>query len=75
MSEQEPKQSILDRLRWWLYGKCFAYCVHCMHPEADPAEFSILDDANFVAVSKDEVQELIEEAPDIAWHFSTEAIS
>jgi len=40
-----------------------------VHPDADPSEFSILDDTNFIAISKEEVQELIEEAPEIAWHF------
>lgn len=57
------------RLRWWLYRLCFAYCVRCMFPDADPAEFTMLDDANFIAISKDEARELIEEAPEIAWHF------
>ena len=75
MSEQESKLSFVDRLRWWLYGKCFAYCIHCIYPGADPEEFSIIDDAAFIIVSKDEVRELIDEAPDIAWHFSTEALS
>lgn len=73
MSEQALKQTLRDRFRWWLYGKCFAYCVRYVQPEADPAEFSIIDDANFVAVSKDEIKELIEEAPEIAWHFTMEA--
>jgi hypothetical protein len=69
MSENEPKQSLSDRFRWWLYSKCFAYCVWCMHPEADPSEFSILDEANFAAISKDEILKLIVEAPEIAWRF------
>ena len=69
MNENMSKMRLQDRIRWWLYGKCFAYCIRCMHPEADPAEFSIIDDTNFIAVSKDEARELIEEAPDIAWHF------
>ncbi len=73
MSENAIEMSLWDRLRWWLYGKCFAYCIHCMHPEADASEFSIIDDANFVAVSKDEIKKLIEEAPEIAWHFTMEA--
>ncbi len=68
-----PKMSLRDRIRWWIYDKCFVYCIHCVHPDADPTEFSILDNTNFVAVSNDEVQELIEEAPDIAWHFNLEA--
>jgi hypothetical protein len=69
MSENEPKQSLSDRFRWWLYSKCFAYCVRCMYPEADPGEFSILDETNFAAISKDEILKLIVEAPEIAWHF------
>lgn len=72
MTEEAPKQSLRDRLRWWLYEKCFAYCVWSIHPDADPAEFSILDDANFVAISKDEIREIIEEAPDVAWRFKLE---
>jgi hypothetical protein len=64
-----PRLSLRSRLRWWLYGQCFAYCIWCVHFDADPAEFSIIDNANFVAISKDEVSELIEEAPGIAWHF------
>lgn len=69
MSEETLKQTLRDRFRWWAYTKCFAYCVRCVFPTADPAEFSIIDNANFIAVSKDEVRELIEEAPEIAWHF------
>jgi hypothetical protein len=38
-------------------------------PDADPAEFSILDNVNFVAVTKEELQEVMEEAPDSAWRF------
>lgn len=69
MSEDTPKTTLRDRIRWWLYERCFAYCVRCVFPTADPAEFSILDNTAFVAVSKDEIQEIIEEAPDVAWHF------
>jgi hypothetical protein len=69
MSEDAPKLTWLHRLRWWLYTKCLAYCVWSMHPDADPSEFSIIDDANFVAISRDEIAELIEEAPEIAWRF------
>lgn len=69
MSEETPNMSWRDSLRWWIYGKCFAYCIRCMHPEANPAEFSILDDVNFVAVSKDELVEVMKEAPDVAWRF------
>ncbi len=72
MTEHATPMTLRDRIQWWLYGRCFAYCVRCMHPEADPSEFSILDDANFVAISKDEIQEIIEEAPDIAWRFGVE---
>ena len=53
MTEDVLKMSLRDRLRWWLYERCFAYCVRCVFPTADPAEFSILDNAAFVAVSKD----------------------
>ncbi len=70
MTEQATRPPILARLRWWLYERCFAYCVRCVHPDADPSEFSIIDEANFIAVSRDEVKELIEEAPDSAWRFS-----
>ena len=73
MTEHEPKLSWHNHLQWWLYEKCFAFCVWCVHPDADPREFTILDNANFIAISRDEVGELIEEAPEIAWHFSTEA--
>jgi hypothetical protein len=69
VSEQEPKQTLRDRIRWWVYTKCFAYCVRCVHPDADPAEFSIIDNANFVAITKEELQEVIEESPDSAWRF------
>lgn len=72
MIEHAPKLHIRDRLRWWLYARCFAYCVRCVHPDADPSEFSILDDANFIAINKGEVRMLIEEAPAIAWHFGVE---
>jgi hypothetical protein len=72
MSEEPPKLTWINHLRWWLYEKCFAYCVWSMHPEADPKEFSIIDDTNFVAISKGEVREIIEEAPEIAWRFHSE---
>ena len=71
MSEEGVKQSFRDFIRWWIYEKCFAYCIRCVHPDADPDEFSILDNANFIAVSRDEIAELVEEAPDIAWHFES----
>jgi hypothetical protein len=69
MSEEDAKPSIRDRVRWWLYTKCFAYCIRCVHPDADPSEFSLLDNANFIAVSKDEAREIVEESPDSAWRF------
>lgn len=72
MTEDAPKGTLRDHIRWWLYDRCFAYCVRCVHPDADPNEFSILDNANFRAVSHDEIAELVEEAPDIAWHFGVE---
>lgn len=68
MTEQQ-NPSLRERLRWWLYGKCFAYCVRCMHPDANPSEFSFLDNTNFVAISKDEVRDIVKEAPGIAWRF------
>lgn len=74
MSEDAPKLTWINHLRWWLYTKCFAYCVWSMYPDADPKEFSIIDNASFVAVSKDEIAELIEEAPEIAWHFGQEEL-
>lgn len=69
MTEDTPKMTLRARLRWWLYDRCFAYCIHCMHPEADPAELTILDSASFVTISKDEIREMIKEAPSIAWRF------
>lgn len=69
MNNRVTRQSLRTRLRWWLYDRCIAYCVRCIHPDADPSEFSFLDNANFVAISKDELNELIEEAPMIAWRF------
>jgi hypothetical protein len=72
MSEEMPKPSLRDRIRWWIYEKCFAYCVRSVFPDADPAEFSLLDNASFIAISKDEIREIMEEAPDVAWHFDIE---
>lgn len=69
MSEDTPRLMWINHLRWWLYKKCLAYCVWSMYPDADPDEFWIIDGANFVAISKDEIREIIEEAPDIAWRF------
>lgn len=69
MTEKATRIPWRDRLRWWLYEICFAYCVRCVHPDADAAEFTILDTTNFVAISKDEIREIIFEAPAIAWHF------
>jgi hypothetical protein len=70
MGEETVKLTWWNHLRWWLYCKCFAFCVWSMHPEADPAEFSILDDANFIAISRDEIRKIVEEAPEIAWRFA-----
>lgn len=75
MIEHECRMTASDRIRWWLYDRCFAYCVRCVHPDADPAEFSIIDNASFVAISKDEIAELIEESPDSAWRFGVEIAS
>ena len=72
MTHDISKPSLRSRLRWWLYKTCFAYCVRCVDPSADPDEFMLLDIVNFSAVSKDEIQQLIEEAPEIAWHFKPE---
>lgn len=67
--------TVRDRIRWWLYEQCFAYCVRCVHPDAHPSEFSLLDTASFVAISKDELRDIVEEAPDVAWHFHLEPVS
>lgn len=72
MGEETIKLSLRNHIQWWLYCKCLAYCVWCVYPDADPSEFSIIDDANFVAVSRDEIQEIIEESPDVAWRFGVE---
>lgn len=69
MTDTQGSTSLGMRIRGWLYERCFNYCIRFMHPEADPAEFCFLDMVNFVAVSKDEINELVEEAPAIAWHF------
>ena len=69
MSEQATKPSIRDRIKWWIYERCFTYCVHCIYPDADPSEFCFLDMVSFVAVSKDELREVIEDAPKVAWRF------
>lgn len=71
MSEAATKSSIRDRIRWWLFGKCFAYCIRMIHPDADPAEFCFLNMASFIAVSKDEIREIIEGDPDLAWRFTS----
>jgi hypothetical protein len=69
MTEEGTPQGLRDRLRWWLYEKCFAYCVRCVHPDADPNEFTLLDTVGFLAVERDEMREIMEEAPEIAWRF------
>ena len=74
MNEHMAFPSFRDRFRSWLYKKCFAYCVRCVHPDADPSEFCIMDMANFRAISNDEIHELIDEAPEIAWHFASEPL-
>jgi hypothetical protein len=67
MRTSEKPQSLRDHFRWWLYERCFAYCVRCVHPDADPDDFEILDTAGFIAITRDEAREMIEEAPDIGW--------
>jgi len=69
--DETTKLSLHDRVRWWLYERCFAYCVHTAHPDADPDEFCLLDRASFVAIGRDEVQAIIEEAPDQAWRLES----
>lgn len=71
MSETPTKQPFLTRIRWWLYDRCFAYCVRMVDPDADPSEFCLLDRASFIALSRDEAQEIIEEAPDQAWRLES----
>jgi hypothetical protein len=75
MSEHPPTISLRERFRWWFYARCFAYCVRCVYPDADPSEFSILDDTNFLAVNKGLLRMIVEEAPEIAWHFEHELVS
>ena len=67
MTEQLTTPSIVERVRWWLYAKCFAYCVRCAHPDADPMDFCLFDTTYFIGISRDEAREIIEEAPSIAW--------
>jgi hypothetical protein len=69
VNEQPGSSSLLDGIRWWLYGLCFAYCVRMADPSADPSEFCLMDTVSFVAVEKTEIQEIIENTPDLAWHF------
>ena len=69
MSEQATTMSLLDRLRWWLYARCLAYCARIAYAEADPSEVCLMDTTYFVAVEKGEIREMIEETPDLAWRF------
>lgn len=71
MGENNIRLSVRNRLKWWLYERCFAYCVRMVHPDADPDEFCLLDRTGFVALSRDEAQEIIEEAPDQAWRLES----
>jgi hypothetical protein len=71
MTDNPIKQSLLARLRWWLYARCFAYCVRMADPDATPDEFCLLDRTAFVALSRDEARELMEEAPDSAWRLES----
>lgn len=70
MGETTTRLSVRDRIRWWLFEKCFAYCIRMVHPDADPAEFCFLDTTSFIAVSKDDIRAIIEDAPDLAWRFT-----
>lgn len=67
MTDEAKRTSLRDRIRWWIYKRCFAYCVRIAQPDADPAEFCLLDRVHFVALSREEAQEIIEETPDQAW--------
>ena len=69
MTEQIIKPALRDRIRWWLYAKCFAYCVHCAFSDADPMDFCLFDTVSFVGITKDEAREIIEEHPSVAWRF------
>lgn len=69
MTENDVRLSLRDRIRWLLYKLCFAYCVRQVHPNADPSDFSLLDEVYFVALSRDEAREIVAEAPDVAWRF------
>ena len=70
MSEDAPTMPFWDRIRWWIYERCFAYCVRFVYPDANPSEFSLLDTTEFLAVEKDEIREIMEEAPEVAWRFT-----
>jgi len=67
MTEEATRLTVRDRIKWWVYGRCFAYCVRAVHPDADPADFCLLDQSFFVALSREEAQEIIKEAPEQAW--------
>lgn len=69
MNSTPPEQSIWDRIRWWLYERCFAYCVRMACPDADPADFCLLDMTSHVAVEQDEIREIVAEVPALAWRF------
>jgi hypothetical protein len=71
MTENPTAMHFRDRIRWWIYEKCFAYCVRMVDPDANPDEFCLLDRTGFVALSRDEAQEIIEEAPDQAWRLES----
>lgn len=71
MNDNAKGLALSDRFRWWLYERCFAYCVRQVHPDADPDEFCLLDRTAFVALSRDEAHEMIEEVPDQAWRLES----
>lgn len=71
MTDAPAKLSIRTRLRLWLYERCFAYCVRVVDPDARPDEFCLLDRVNFIALSRDEAREIMDEAPDQAWRLES----
>lgn len=67
MREDVPGLLLLDRLKWWVYERCFDLCVWIAHPDADPSEFCLLDQTYFIAIGRDEAQAIIKETPEQAW--------
>lgn len=69
MDEALTKPPIWDRFRWWLYERCFAYCVRMAAPGGNPGDFCLLDMTSHVAVERDEIGEIVAEVPALAWRF------